>query len=78
MNYSLLLYTNQNKTMDVSGSKSFSQSIPLYEANNSYIKNKQSNSYIRYSNYNPNVILNKNTNNLPLSVQLNLQYQNYS
>lgn len=80
MNYSLLFYTNHNIYPDISGSKSFSQCDPnfnkLYQTNNLYIKNNPSNSFIRYSNSNPNIIINKNTKNLPLSVQLNLLIQN--
>ncbi len=69
MNNPLLQVVNfKNYNSMYHGSNSYSFQDPIQ--NNLHIKKVANSSYVRYANENPNIILNKQTNNLPLSVQL--------
>lgn len=72
MNHSLLQTFYQYKYNISNGSKSYT--FCDQNQNNLYVKKMPYNSYMRYSNDNPNIILNKYTNNLPLSRQLHISH----
>ncbi len=69
MNHPLLFHIPNNHNVQYNGSNTYAYCDPVQ--NNLHIKKNAYNSYTRYMNNNPNIQLNKDTNKLPLSVQLN-------
>lgn len=69
MSHPLIVHSNKNDTKH-SGNKTFS--YVSNSQNDLFIKNVPIANYVRYTNDNPHIVLNKNTQELPLSYKMNL------